>query len=139
MKNIIKILLLKVLLISATGIYAQCDTIADVCSENFTTEYISDGQLYRAMLTSDEVAEFDVTFFGNTTYRIAACSGFSEGYLIFSIYDPDNNLLFTNKDYGNAPYWDFDVKYTVDCKIEATLDNKKVGSGCAVLLIGYKQ
>lgn len=139
MKNFIKILLLNLFLVSATGVYSQCDTVADICAENFTKDYVSDGQLYRALLLSDQVAEFDVTFFGNTTYRIAACSGLSEGYLVFSIYDPDNNLLFTNKDYGNAPYWDFDVKYTLDCKIEATLDNKKTASGCAVLLIGFKQ
>jgi hypothetical protein len=86
------------------------------------------------------MAEFHTTFFGETTYRLAACSGKTDGNLIFNIYDQDRHLLFTNKNYANAPYWDFKVKNTLECTIEAQLDaNKNAGSGCAVILIGFKQ
>ena len=62
------------------------------------------------------------------------------GNLIFNIYDQDRHLLFTNKNYANAPHWDFRVKSTLECTIEAQLDaNKNAGSGCAVILIGFKQ
>jgi len=59
--------------------------------------------------------------------------------LIFSVYDSDRHLLFTNRDYENTPYWDFKFKSTVDCIIEAQLDNKIKNSGLAVMLIGFKQ
>jgi hypothetical protein len=70
----------------------------------------------------------------------AAGTGTTEGNLIFSVYDQDHNLLFTNSQHSNAPYWDFRVNTTVNVIIEATL-NPASGkeSGCAILLIGFKQ
>lgn len=120
---------------------AQCDTIASMCSKHIISTFISDGQQYRSLLlNSEEYAEFHTTFFGETTYRIAACSGTSDGNLIFNIYDQDRHLLFSNRYQKNAPYWDFKVKSTVETIIEAQLDvNKNPGSGCAVILIGFKQ
>lgn len=117
---------------------AQCEIIVDECEEHLT-EYISDGQFYRALLYNDQVAEFETTLFGGNTYRIAACSGESEGNLIFRLYDQERNLLFTNADYSNAPYWDFVVESTMNCTIEAQLDLNRQDSGCAVILIGFKQ
>lgn len=120
---------------------AQCDTIANICAKHIISNFVSDGQQYRALLlNSDETAEFQTTFFGETTYRIAACSGTSDGNLIFNIYDQDRHLLFTNRDKKNAPYWDFKIKSTLETIIEAQLDaNRNPGSGCAVMLIGFKQ
>jgi len=120
---------------------AQCDTIANICYKHITAQFISDGQLYRALLlNSEETAEFHSTFFGETTYRIAACSGTGDGNLVFNIYDQERNLLFTNKKQKNAPYWDFKVKSTLEVVIEGQLDaNRNPGSGCAVILIGFKQ
>jgi hypothetical protein len=48
-------------------------------------------------------------------------------------------VLFTNKEFGNEPYWDLAVANTIDVTIEAQLDPAKLGSGCAVLLIGFKK
>lgn len=121
------------------GAHAQCDTIATICEKHITTAYIPDGQFYRALLVGDEVAEFDLTLFGGTTYRVAACSGTSDGNLVFSVYDMQQNLLFTNKDQGNAPYWDLSITNTLDVTMQASLDPSKSGSGCAVLLIGFKK
>lgn len=117
---------------------AQCDTIATLCSKNLTGNYISDGQQYRALLLSDEAAEFHTTFYGGSIYRIAACSGLSDGNLVFRLYDEDRNLLFSNSDFKNAPFWDFEVKNTISGIIEAQLDPNGATSGCAVLLIGFK-
>lgn len=118
---------------------AQCDIQADVCEGHINGQYISDGQQYRALLLEDQVAEFDITFFGGTTYRLAACSGLYDGNLIFRVYDTDRNLLFTNQKFNNAPYWDFQMKSTIKCIVEAQLDPKAGDSGCAVLLIGFKR
>ena len=140
-KNLYKSLLILIIVGLSTTAKAQCDSIASLCSKHIIAQFISDGQSYRSLLlNSEEMAEFHSTFFGETTYRIAACSGKSDGNLIFNIYDQDRHLLFTNKNYSNAPYWDFKVKSTLECTIEAVLDpNKNAGSGCAVILIGFKQ
>lgn len=126
---------------SLTRMNAQCDSIANMCSKHIISSFVSDGQQYRSLLlNSEEYAEFHTTFFGETIYRIAACSGRSDGNLIFNIYDEERRLLFTNRDQRNAPYWDFKVKSTVETIIEAQLDvNRNPGSGCAVILIGFKQ
>jgi hypothetical protein len=127
----------------AAGFGAQaqdmCGTIAERCEKHIAAQYIPDGQFYRALLQGDELAEFNLTLFGGTTYRVAACSGDSDGLLLFSVVDKDGNVLFTNKDQGNAPYWDLAVTNTIDVKMEASLDPSKAGSGCAVMLIGFKK
>ena len=128
-------------LIAAASAQAQslCGPIADRCERHMTREYIPDGQFYRALLQGDEVAEFGLTLFGGTTYRVAACSGESDGIIIFSVYDKEHTLLFTNSEYQNSPYWDFVLASTMDVTIEATLDPTMANSGCAVMLMGFKK
>jgi hypothetical protein len=119
---------------------AQCDTIAKICNKNIKIPFVSDGQSYRSLLLNDQSAEFQTTFYGGATYRVAGCTFGSETGLNFTLYDKDRNVLFTNKDQKDAPYWDFKVSSTLDCIIEANL-NPASGrsSGCAVILIGFKQ
>lgn len=138
MKNKIRIItFIAFNFILLAGAKAQCDTIASVCAKHVVAPFISDGQQYRALLLADQTAEFHATFYGGGTYRIAACTGLKDGHLIFSLFDEERNLLFTNKDFKNSPYWDFSVQSTMDVILEATLDGKE--SGCAVVLIGFKQ
>ena len=134
----IKLFFAIVCLATTTGIFAQCDTIAYRCSGHISNEFISDGQQYRSLLLDDQVAEFHATFFGGTIYRIAACSGREEGHLILRLYDGERNELYSSADHENTPYWDFEVKSTLDVIIEAQLD-PTASSGCAVLLIGFQQ
>ncbi len=122
-----------------TNVKAQCDTTADMCAKHMVAGFISDGQNYRALLLNQEVAEFHATFFGGSVYRISACSGQSDGNLVFSVFDKERNLLFSNAEYKNAPYWDFKFENTIDCIIEAQLASSNAASGCAVLLMGFKQ
>lgn len=118
---------------------AQCDLIAETCDPHLDG-YISDGQSYRALLRGDQVAEFQTTLFEGTRYRLAACSDTAGSSLIFKVLDEERNVLFTNADYGGSPYWDFEVPNTMDCIVEARLDpEESSGSGCAVLLVGFKE
>lgn len=116
-----------------------CQSIAARCEQHITANYIPDGQFYRALLQGEEIAEFNLTLFGGTTYRVAACSGDSDGILLFDVFDQERNLLFSNRENHNAPYWDLVVANTLDVIVEAQLDPSKAGSGCAVMLIGFKR
>lgn len=140
MKNRIFISLagLFVCLVISTKVNAQCDSIANICAKNFTTEYLSDGQEYRALLFEDQTAEFHLTLYGGSVYRFSACSGMENGNLKFRLLDQEMNELFSNADYSIAPYWDFEVNSTLDVIVEGNLNLEKVNSGCAVLLVGFK-
>lgn len=140
-KGIYKIVLLICGFVVVNTASAQIsDTVAIACAKHLENKFISDGQQYKALLmNADESAEFHSTLYGGTLYRIAACSGLNDGNLIFSIYDTERNLLFTNSEFKNAPFWDFKVNSTIDCTIEARLSGSATGSGRAVILIGFKQ
>lgn len=119
---------------------AQADTLVKVCTKHLQAPYISDGQQYQTILNEDEIAEFHATFYGGSQYRIVGCSGLTDGNLIFNVYDRERNLIFTNADYENSPYWDLKFTNTMDCIIEAKLDSKnKEDSGFAIMLIGFKE
>jgi hypothetical protein len=140
-KGILKLaLIIGGFLMANTSSAQIADTVASSCARHLESQFISDGQQYRALLmNADETAEFHSTLYGGTTYRIAACSGLSDGNLVFTVKDTEGNTLFTNSEYKNAPYWDFKIMNTLDCIIEARLDGAAQGSGRAVVLIGFKQ
>jgi len=84
--------------------------------EHSESSYLSDGKDHRALLSGAEIAEFVVTFFAGNKYRIAACTGVG-GPLSFTVLDHLGNLLFTNKEHENAPYWDLEFPITIESKI----------------------
>jgi len=135
-------LLTALLLTMISGTYAQdCETLVKVCEKNLkgaNNNFVSDGQVYTAFLDREK-AEFKTTFFGGSVYRIAATAGEDDTYVIFTVSDLEGNLLFTNKNYKNAPYWDFKVPKTIPVVITTELDMDKKVTGCAVMMIGFKR
>ncbi|WP_066627598.1 hypothetical protein [Labilibacter marinus] len=107
------------------------------CSSLITSPFIPNGQPLRAFLTGDEVAEFHTTFLNGSMYRLAACSGRNEP-IIFSVYDTNRNLLFSNDEHNKTNTWDFKITGSVECIIEAKLDTKQATSGMALMYIGFK-
>ncbi|WP_421920055.1 hypothetical protein [Marinifilum sp.] len=118
---------------------AQTDLTLENCTKHLGTAFISDGQQYKALLAGGEIAEFHTTFYAGNHYRIAASTGTKEDNVIFSVYDQENHLIFTNRDHKNSPYWDFKFEDTINCTIEAKLNQKNVSSGLVIILIGFKQ
>lgn len=128
-----------------TNAQEMCASTAKLCAAHIVAPFVSDGQTYRAFVTAGQDAQFNATFFAGTTYRVAGATGETEGNLTFSLYSVDPNtgqhdMIFTNSQHNNAPYWDFKVNSTVEVAITATL-NPASGkeSGCAVILVGFKQ
>lgn len=143
MKHILTSLLF--VLFSGLTFGQECDSLANVCYKYLSIDansgkiFISDGQVYKAFVDAEQSAEFKVTLYGGSLYRIAATAGDKGNYVIFSVYDKDRNLLFTNEEFENKPYWDFKIDSTLDCYIEARLDLDKKVSGCIVVLLGFQK
>jgi len=123
--------------LGVTTLNSQEEAMLNDCVSNIESPYIVSGQPFKAFITDDEIAEFHTTFFSGSTYRIVACSA-KEPNIIFSVYDTEHNLLFTNENVGNAPYWDFKVEGSIECIVEARLDKSKASSGIAMILVGFK-
>ena len=85
----LKNLLIGAFILAAVNSYSQCDSIALICNDHITSGFISDGQMYRALLIDDQLAEFHTTFYGDAKYRIAACSGTTDGNLLFRVFDEE--------------------------------------------------
>ena len=131
-------ILLIVFTVIANLSFSQCDEVARSSEQYFNKDFISDGQTYRALLYDDQVAEFSTLFFGGSTYRLSANTGTDKG-IIFRVLDQNRNIIFSSADHEKSPYWDFEVENTLDCIIEAHLDPAVQSSGCAVILIGFKE
>ena len=129
-----------IFLLTTFSAVAQADTLLKFCSVHIPSNYISDGQVYQTPISEGESAEFSVTFYGGSTYRLAACAGLEDGNLVFTVYDRDRNELFCSADHKNTPFWDFKFSSTVDCYIEAKLaENTNITSAFAIILMGFKK
>lgn len=89
---------------------------------NSESSFLSDGKDYRALLTNNS-SEFLVIFYADNKYRIAACTDVG-GPLSFTVKDHKDNMLFTNKDHENAPYWDLVFPTTIECLVTITLPDE---------------
>lgn len=138
MKRLLLIIMISIIALPMLSV-AQIETTIAKCQEYIVEPYVSDGQYYTVLLNEEDVAEFYVTFYGGTVYRLVGYCGTEAGNLVFSVYDQERNLLFTNRDFENTPSWDFKFEDSMDCIIEAELDSKDITSGIAVMLIGFKQ
>ena len=128
-------------LLSFHSFSQDCESIVKACKANLNANngsFLSDGQIYTAFLDREK-AEFKTTFFGGSIYRISASAGTEDNFVIFTIKDLNGKIIFTNKNYKNSPYWDFKVPNTIPVIIETELDLDKKITGCAVMLIGFKQ
>lgn len=99
--------------------------------------FVHNSQPMKALLTGSEVAEFRTTLFEGNIYRIATCSP-TDKQIWFSVYDTNNNLLFSSTQQTFSSSWDFKMEGNMECIIEAGLMPGKGDSGLALVLIGFK-
>lgn len=148
MKLFYNITLIAIGILSSISLFSQteCDLVDEAVNQLLSkvsddqSVFISDGQVYKAFLNEDQKAEFEVTLFGGSNYRIAGSTGDNDNSFIFEIYDKEQprNLLFSNTEFNNSAYWDFKIENTIDCYIVTSIDLTKKLSGCAVMMIGFE-
>ena len=134
MKNIKGITLVLCGMAMSLNAYSQCRSDGDdlgrpflaietECAKaNSEPSYLSDGKDYRSLLTNNST-DFVVVFYADNLYRISACTDVG-GPLSFVVKDHKNNVLFSNKEYENAPYWDLDFPTTIECIITISLPDE---------------
>ncbi|MBS2211032.1 hypothetical protein KEM09_06450 [Carboxylicivirga mesophila] len=135
--SIIFLLLAIMALFSPLKLNSQEDVLFNNCINQLKSPFVASGQPFRAFLTGSEVAEFHTTFFSGSMYRVVACSH-EDNNILFSIYDKERNLLFSNEQFEAAGSWDFKIEGSVECIVEARLNPEKSTSGIAMLMIGFK-
>jgi len=138
-----QVLFIALSLLSISAFAQQnCENIVKECeallSKDSNIDFVSDGQVYTVFLDREK-AEFKTTFYGGTTYRLAASAGSDDDYVIYTIRDPEGQILFSNKHYKNAPFWDFKIHETLPVTIEAELDPDMKNTGCVVMMIGFQK
>ncbi|HON53553.1 MAG TPA: hypothetical protein P5243_09880 [Bacteroidales bacterium] len=116
----------------------QKKSAIDLCDNYMNDGFISDGQYYSHSIQKDEIKQTKITLMGGNTYRIAACAEQSK-QLQFSIIDVQGNILFTNTQFNYAPYWDFEIKHTIECTITLQNNDKTLPKDKTILIIGYKR
>jgi len=111
--------------------YSQCKTdiegvgrpffeVETECAKAHSeSSYLSDGKDYRSLLTNNS-SEFIVLFYADNKYRIAGCTDVG-GPLTFYVRDHQDNIIFTNAKYENAPYWDLIFPTTIECIVTVSL------------------
>ncbi|GAO28639.1 hypothetical protein [Geofilum rubicundum] len=120
-----------------SGINSQEEQLVNDCLTSLKSPFVAGDRSQKAFLTGEEIAEFRTTLFNGNTYRIVLCSH-QEGLIEFSLYDTNRNLLYTSSEYGASGSWDFKMEGSMECIIEARLNNEIAESGMAMLLIGFK-
>jgi len=133
------IILLFILFVVKSNLSAQLDSVMTKCNTLLTDDFISDGQQYLSLITGNQTAEFSAVFYGGNIYRVISCGGKGDTEIIFNIYDKYRNLLFSNTDYNNTNYWNFQFESTIECFIEAKFTPGSNTSGFVVILIGLQK
>lgn len=139
-KNITKIVSIVAIVFCFKLSFSQCQGYAKGKCLPQLKPYINGGQLFSTTLLSNDKTELTKTFYSGQNYRVLVCGQKDLGEITFKLKDAYNNVVFTNKGYGN--FWDFNVQSTQEFTIEvttpegdpsATLDK----SGCVAIIVGF--
>lgn len=133
------IILLSLVALQTTGpVCAQQADPYAACLELLSYPFSPDGQVHIAQLEKGDYIDFDVTFYGQTVYRLIACSGCKEAQVSFSLYDQEGHLLFCNADYRMSPYWDFDIQHTLHGSVRLELSSETETPCTVYLIVGFR-
>ena len=121
--------------------FTQCNAFGKKCSGKLSP-YFNSGQMFNSTLLSQDHAKLSMTFYKGQNYRVLVCSEEDLGEVKFNLIDASNNIIFTNKGYGN--FWDFNVEATQELIVEvitppAYAKDNLDKSGCVTILVGFKQ
>lgn len=139
MKSLILLSLCAFFMCIGTQSFAQNKkTSLELCDNHLNDGFVSDGQYYTYTLQQGEIKQTKITLMGGNIYRIAACAMQTQ-QLQFSLIDASGTVLYSNTGFDYAPYWDFEIKQTIECVITIQNNDSSIKTDKAILIIGYKR
>lgn len=118
--------------------FINAQSLDGKCEKYISSDFTIFEKDYKLEINSTEEATLHVTCYEDFIYRFVTCSNHSNEKLIFSIYDSEDNLLYTNENYSLTPYWDFKFNSTLECVVKIKKSSKIDTKSTISLIIGYK-
>lgn len=144
--KILKIFSLLTLFLIASGLSAnaQCKAFAKKECLPELGSYTHDGNYHAAVLVEGEEAELYKTFYSGMDYRLSVCGEETLPQLEFSVYDVENNILYSNKNANYAKTWDFKLQSSQQLKVVLKVSSSAAQtgtapkSGCVAIMFGFR-
>jgi DNA-directed RNA polymerase alpha subunit len=138
LKRLIVLLIVGLMSFSAN---AQCKSFTKKKCLSELGEYVFNGQLNTAVLTSGEEAELRLSFYSKQGYRMYVCSEEQLGDVDFEVLDTDRNILYKSKENGSNIF-DFKVPSTQQLIVRVVVKGDKTEhaldfQGCVSVLVGF--
>lgn len=121
----------------------QCKAFAKQTCLPELGAYTHDGNYHAARLAEGEEAELFKTFYSEMEYRMVVCGEETLKQVEFTVYDTDNNILFSNKQANYAKAWDFKLEASQQLRIliranSAGSQGTSPANGCVSIMFGFK-
>jgi hypothetical protein len=125
------------------NVNGQCKAFAKNDCLPKLEKYTHDGNYHAAVLVEGEEAELYKTFYSDMDYRVAICGEDTLPNVEFTVFDSNQNVLYSNKDSNFAKTWDFKLESSQQLKLVVrVLSSDKPAdtpaSGCVAIMFGFK-
>jgi hypothetical protein len=145
LKRLVLILLLGPVMLSMSGLQAQCKSFSKKTCLPKLAPYMNNGQLNTTIMTPGQTADMVMNFNSGQSYRIVVMGEGVLGNIEFQVADAAGKVLFKNRsgdDFSDT--WDFTVEQTTQLtltvKVSDQVDKTQMSTeGCVSVLVGFKK
>jgi hypothetical protein len=124
----------------ATQSHAQCRNFTKKNCLPLLEGYVQNDNYNSAVLIPGDEAELELTFLGDTEYRVAVCSHPVLGDVEFDVLDQQDIKVWSNAD--GADHLDFKMENAQRLRFRVKVPESEAAilhEGCVTILIGSKQ
>lgn len=124
--------------------FSQCKMFAKKYCMDKIKPYIYNGQINTLKITEGDMAELNLTFQKDQSYRIYVCSQGDFDRVEFKVVDATNNdMLFYNKNQDFTDTWDFKAQTAQQIIVRVFIPEPEVRglipqSGCVSIMVGFQ-
>jgi len=131
------------LVASGVSLNAQCKAFAKKTCLPELGEYTHDGNYHAAVLAEGEEAELFKTFYSDMEYRMAVCGEETLEQIEFTVFDVNNNILYSSKEADSGKIWDFRLQSSQQLRIVINVGSSggsgtTPANGCVSIMFGFK-
>lgn len=130
-------------MLASLASYPQCKMFAKKYCMDKLKPFTFNGQINTLKISEGEMAELNLTFQKDQSYRIYVCSQGNFDRVEFKVVDATNNdMLFYNKNQDFTDVWDFKASTAQQIAVrifvpEPDLKENMIQSGCVSIMVGF--